>query len=161
VSTHANEVTRRDVKAAILIAEIVGSYDQVFPDDHNHEGLYCLNGSSHCPTCKCDPEQCDCYDFWDCVARAIGASENAAALYLRVSNALDDLRPEVPDNARGDSESRKWAASFIDETSHLDRESFSPDLEAAALLQEGFLPPGFVLARDRLNMPRRRQRHAP
>ena len=140
------KVTRQDIKDAILVADILGGYAEAFPDGDADHDLCCLVNFEHCPTCTCESE-CHCMGAWECVSAALGASAEAEALYLRVTNEIDDLFP--PERETSYPETRAWIASLVDETSRFDRGLLRPDLETAALLRDGLLPPGVVLVKPR------------
>lgn len=151
------KATRQDIKDAILIADILGGYAEAFPDGDADHDLCCLVNFEHCPTCTCESEECPCMGAWQCVSDALGASAEAEALYLRVTNEIDDLFPDrAPQHEASYPETRAWIASLVDETSRFDRGLLRPDLETAALLRDGLLPPGVILVKPRKTTRRRR-----
>lgn len=151
------KVTRQDIKDAILVADILGGYAEAFPDGDAYYDLCCLVNSEHCPTCTCKSEECRHSYIWECLGEALEASLKVDALYVRISNAIDDLFPHrARERETSDPETRAWIASLVDETSRFDRGLLRPDLETAALLRDGLLPPGVILVKPRRTTRKRR-----
>lgn len=146
------KVTARDVENAALIAEIIGAYEEAFSKDADgaETTLSCLDSNGHCPTCRCDFDQCGHWHVCACIGEALGASKNAERLYLCTSNTIDDLRSDLPEGVKiTDAAGKEWIDALVDGTSRFDRELLNSTLEAAAVLREGLLPPGFVLTAKR------------
>ena len=149
------KVTRKDIEDAILIGEILGGYDEAFPNGVADHDLCCLVNfvqldAEHCPTCSCkskDHDSCDHRDgIWECIADSIGASPEAAILWMHVSNIISDLHPDTREIDKFDETSIKnWLSSLVDKSRRGDRRKLNNDLEAAALLREGLLPPDAIV----------------
>jgi hypothetical protein len=133
--------SQRTIQDAATIALIIGGCDEL-PYGHpsyREDGFVCLK---HCRTCACD---CKHKSEWECVAAAIGASPMAVRLFVSMGNAL-----AFDAEAECDTPPDEWGRyiAWLAEIGHpagcggLDRwEPSSPDLEVAALLLDGVLPP--------------------
>lgn len=137
-------VTRDDVEKAALLAEIIGGYDSWNRDENGSirvmataSGLRC-SASHHCPTCTCRNE-CEHDDVWGCVAAAIGASDRAVGLWMSVGLALG----EAPDDRCEDASfvERQWVEENFGDV------EINDELEVAALLRDGWMPPTYRLVR--------------
>ena len=150
------KVTSRDVEHAILIGEILGGYAEAFPDVNVHvdDDLCCRLDEAPCSTCRCVDAPCEHQYIWECVGVSLNTSQAAENLWLQTSNAILDLHPDTPDDHKGSPVIRRWIATLVDSTSCFGDGALQPDLEAAALLRDGILPPGFVLTTSR--RPRRK-----
>lgn len=151
-------VTRHDIENAILLGEIIGGYKEAFPEGEAELDLRCprrvfQRNVEHCPTCSCkseDYDECEHRDgFWECVATAVGASPEAEMLWMHVSNIVSDLHPDTREGDKYDEEPIKsWLASLVDAFRRCDRRELNKDLEAAALLRDGLLPPDVVVVSE-------------
>jgi hypothetical protein len=148
------KVTRKDIEDAIVIGEILGGFDEAFPDGVPDRDLCCLVNfvqldAEHCPTCSCksdDHDECDHRDgIWECIAASIGASPEAELLWMHVSNIVSDLHPDAREIDKYGEPIKSWLASLVDESSRCDRYELNSNLETAALLHEGLLPPDVVV----------------
>jgi len=145
-------VTRRDVADAAIIAQILGEYHAAFPCSDEDVDLCCKDGSTfmHIPEGHCESCTCVRYDYgdcghregvWQCIATAIGASSAAVALWMRLSNIISDLDPGAREiNKNKDPDVVRWLAEQAGDARG--RKRICEDLETAALLREGTLPPG-------------------
>lgn len=87
--------------------------------------------------CNAGPEPCDFHEEpWDCVAAAVGADETSVKLYMQASCHVSELSSgDVSDETLVRTEAfGRPEATELDEI----------DLETAALLREGWLPPGWI-----------------
>lgn len=145
------KATRKDIADAILIGEILGGHDEAFPDGEHD--LRCLKNvfqlnAGHCATCSCTSEaydECAHIDgVWECVAAAVGASPQAETLWMHVSNIVSDLHPDTREGDKFKEPLKSWLTSLVDASRRCDRRELNKDLEAAALLRDGLLPPDVV-----------------
>lgn len=138
-------VTARDVDDAATIANIIGGMDECHELDSDlfgEVGLLCIT-TVHAHICGhcAHREPCSHIDFWECVADAIGASPEALALYMRITCILD-----ASQRASELTELDKDEVAWLSELGAFEGdEFFHSELEAAALLDEGELPPGWEL----------------
>lgn len=116
-------VTRRDIRDAILLANILGSNP---PND-----LWC-GGWQDGPGRKAP---CGHYGDWQCAADAIGASSIAASLLVAATNRITEAW------VHGDVEDLEVRA--LRHVTVL----FSDNLEAELMLREGWLPPNHRITR--------------
>lgn len=151
------EVTKKDVAHAALIAQLIaGAY---LADAY----LCCIEIPPRklhdCPECKHveHGEYCDHYEDWDCVASAIGATINAVHLWLSFSNAISTTTEDRDGELRKEGTKRElleharlyaWVDSIREGGIHHDEWHLN-NLEVAALLREGHLPPGWRLVARR------------
>lgn len=156
------KVTRKDVEDAILIGEILGGYDEAFPDGDPYHDLCCLVNfvqlaAEHCPTCSCksdDYTECDHQEgIWECIATAVGASHEAEMLWMHVSNIVSDLLPDTREIDKYEEPIKSWLAALVDKSRRCDRRELNNDLEAAALLRDGLLPPDAILVERKRKKP--------
>lgn len=145
------KVTRKDVEDAILLGDIIGGYDETFPNGDSWQDLCCLPVTvkhKHCPSCTCESneyEWCDHqHDIQRCVMAAIGASPEAEMLWLTTSLTIRDLHPGTRDVDKSEPVFQRWLAPLV-RPGRRDHEGLNEDLEAAALLREGLLPPGVIV----------------
>lgn len=131
-------VTRADVDAAIAIAEIIGGVDAW---DGNRSTLMCAS-ARHCGTCSCNEECGHSGSAYECVADALGASDCAVDLYLSVMLALGAA--EYDDEPGAEAE-WLWAEGFCGDV------VIDDDLEVAAILRDGELPPTYRLEDPRVD----------
>lgn len=155
------KVTRLDVEHAILIAEILGGYHEAFPQGDDNVDLCCLvnfvpRDAHHCATCTCKSDKCAQCEHrngsYECVVGALGASSEAQELYLLTYVAIVDLADGISYDDPEEDAGTLWVASLLNGTA-LDRETLQPDLEAAALLRDGLLPPRVALTQQHVAAP--------
>jgi hypothetical protein len=139
-------VTRKDIEEAALLAQILGEAEMTGAD------FSCLTRLHDCPDCPHSTESCGHRYEWDCIADAIGASDMAIALWLSISNAFGTYkveREEEIEDAQTPAQKRDveryyaWVDSFGGD------DGLDDELEMAALLREGELPPGWKRVRAR------------
>ena len=150
-------ITKQDVENAILIAEIIGGYHVAFPKGDEDVDLCCLvnfvpRDARHCGTCTCKSDKYNHCEHrngsYECVVDALGASPEAQELYLLTYVAIIDRADGISYDDPEQDAGTLWVASLLDDTA-LDRETLQPDLEAAALLRDGLLPPRVTLTEGR------------
>ena len=157
------EVTKKDVADAAMIAQLIGNADLADVADADRRCIEIPMRKLHdCPDCKhCERgEYCDHYEDWDCVASAIGATANAVHLWLSFSNAISatakdraaDLRYLKEKGSKRSllehTQLYAWVDSIREGGIYHDKYAFD-ELEVAALLREGYLPPGWKLVAKR------------
>jgi hypothetical protein len=127
------EVTRRDVRDAALIGQIIGEADLA------DASVICLVDDDDC---------CGHMLAEHCIAAAVGASEAAIWLWLEASNAIaTPLHERAEEIAVAKTRTRRrrierlyaWVDSVGGEIADLGE----AELHAAVLLREGVLPPGW------------------
>lgn len=159
-----HQVTARDVEHAATIAQIIGEHDQLdvgLPSCLPVDGL---QKKHDCPSCThFRTIECDHRNEWDCIASAIGASQAAVDLWMKFSNILhttqEDRDLEVKDAIEHDEPARRdryyieyaWAGTLFEGCSRSLNELVADhdELEIAALLRDGHLPPGWELVKRR------------
>jgi hypothetical protein len=127
------QVTRKDVRDAALLGQIIAEADL------SMSGTICITEEGGCGHLTGE----------HCVADAIGATERAVGLWMRVSwaitNSLDERAEEIADAET--AAERRWIARFyawVDAVcGPIDDDLGKAELHAAALLAEGQLPPGW------------------
>lgn len=150
------EVTKKDIADAALIAQLIGVAD------YTGQSLHCDEIPSRklhdCPNCEHieEGQYCNHHEDWDCVASMIGATIYAVHLWLAFSNAVQTTREDRACDLRylkkkGTKRELKehtglyaWVDSIREGGIHR-RASGLNDLEVAALLSEGHLPPEWKL----------------
>ena len=129
------QVTRKDVRGAALIGQIIAEAELA------DVGTICIVDDDDC--CGHDLEE-------HCVAKAVGASEQAVWLWLHTSNAiatpLDERVAEIADAETAVARRRieklyAWVDAVCGEIPDLG----VAELHAAALLRSGYLPPSWKI----------------
>lgn len=96
----------------------------------------CLDArSSHCRTCTC-LDECEHPDEWECVAAAIGAKRICVTLYL---DACGTIRVLLGRNEEG-AEEEEYPTDGLMLIANGESDD---ELEAAQMLEEGWLPSGY------------------
>jgi hypothetical protein len=131
-------VTRRDIEEAALLAQILGEVNMTGAE------FCCLIRLHDCPDCRHSIEPCGHGYEWDCIADAIGASDTAIALWLSISNAFGTSkkeREEEMEDAQTPAQKRTVVRLYAWVDSFFNGGDIRDELEMAALLREGELPP--------------------
>lgn len=135
-------VTRKDIEEAALLAQILGEAEMTGAD------FSCFTRLHDCPDCRHHSPECGhCYE-WDCVADAIGASDTAIALWVHMSNVFATSKKEREEelaDARTPAEKRRLLRRYAWVDSLFEGGALCDELEMAALLREGQLPPGWKM----------------
>ena len=129
----SRKVTRKDVRDAALIGQIIAGAELA------DAGTICITDDDDC--CGHDLEE-------DCVAEAIGASDQAVWLWLSASNAiatpLHERAEEIADaETQADKRRIERLYAWVDAMTGSIVDLGVAELHAAALLREGKLPPGW------------------
>lgn len=127
------QVTRKDVRAAALIGQIIAEAELA------DVGTICIVDEDDC--CGHDLEE-------HCVAKAVGASEQAVWLWLNTSNAiatpLDERASEIADAATSTKRRAiEKLYAWVDAMTGVIVDLGTAELHAAAVLRGGDLPPGW------------------
>lgn len=145
--TEPRIVTAQDIADAATIANIIGGMDECHAADASfgrfaEDALLCIS-TLHSQTCEhCEHhEPCSHADFWECVAAALDATPAALALYMRLTCLLDASQ-RASEMGELDRDEVAWLSEL---GAFAGDEFFHSELEAAGLLAEQILPPGWVL----------------
>ena len=161
VDTKARKVTKKDVMDAALIAQLIGGADIARAEfacvEHPPRKLH------DCPDCEHVEygAECEHGEEWECVAGAIGATLQALDLWMEISNAFfttvkdraAELRYLRTDGTMRELRGRAQLYDWVDSICKggINHGSLGlNELEVAALLRDGHLPPGWrVVTRSR------------